>query len=34
MDLSDKFMGILPVWAVGIAVLYYFKVWKPKHEGN
>jgi len=33
MDLSDKFMGFIPIWAVLIGALYYFKVWKPKHEG-
>ena len=34
MDLSDKFMGVLPVWAVAMAALYYFAVWKPKHAAN
>ena len=34
MDLSDKFMGVLPVWAVAMAALYYFAVWKPKREAN
>ena len=32
--LSDKFMGVLPVWAVAMAALYYFAVYRPQHEAN
>jgi hypothetical protein len=34
MDLESKVMGFIPIWAVLIGALYYFKVWKPKHEAN
>jgi len=34
MDLPTKIMGVNSVLILAVLGVYYFKYWKPKHEGN